>query len=186
MLRAGALEMSSAVRDLDACFSALVSTHRDRALRLAWRLTGGDEAAAEDITQDAFLRAFRALGSFRGESSLETWFYRILVREAHNYRRWRGVREAWRSARSRERAEIVTPPAGDPALRKRIANALERLTRLQRQAFVLVHLEGFTVCETAKILRKAEGTVKSHLARALRALRNELADLEPRFATNRK
>ena len=65
----------------------------------------------------------------------------------------------------------------DPLLRRRIAEALGRLSRGQREAFVLVHLEGFTVRESAKLLGKKEGTVKSHLHRALRTLRSELGDL---------
>jgi RNA polymerase sigma-70 factor (ECF subfamily) len=65
----------------------------------------------------------------------------------------------------------------DPVLRSRIAAALERLSTQQRRAFVLVHLEGFAVKEAATIMGKAEGTVKSHLHRALQALRHELADL---------
>ena len=95
MDEAVALEMSGAEPDLERRFRSLVDSHRDRALRLAWRLVGGDEAAAEDVTQDAFVKAYRGLHRFRGEAALETWFYRILVRQAHSYRRWRAVREIW-------------------------------------------------------------------------------------------
>jgi RNA polymerase sigma-70 factor (ECF subfamily) len=63
-------------------------------------------------------------------------------------------------------------------LGRRIAEALGRLTRRQREAFILVHLEGFTVRESAELLGKPTGTVKSHLHRALRKLRAELADLQ--------
>ncbi len=68
----------------------------------------------------------------------------------------------------------------DPAMRARIARALDGLSRGQREAFVLVHLEGMTIRETAQMTRRAEGTIKSHLHRALRALRGELADLAER------
>jgi RNA polymerase sigma-70 factor (ECF subfamily) len=51
-----------------------VNDHRDRALRIAWRLLGRDAAAAEDVAQEAFVRAYRGLGSFRGEAELATWF----------------------------------------------------------------------------------------------------------------
>ena len=164
--------------DLERRFEAFVASHRERAVRLAWRLVGGDAAAAEDVAQDAFVRAYLALGRFRGAASLSTWFYRILVRQAHSYRRWRAVRELW----GRGREEDPPDPAGaagcDPALRDRIAGALDALTRHQREAFVLVHLEGFTVRETAALTGRSEGTVKSHLHRALRHLRRELADVE--------
>ncbi len=76
-------------------FSTFVAAHRARALRLAWRLTGGDPDAAEDVAQDAFVKAYRNLDQFRGEAKLETWFYRILVRQAANHRRWRAVRDRW-------------------------------------------------------------------------------------------
>jgi RNA polymerase sigma-70 factor (ECF subfamily) len=66
---------------------------------------------------------------------------------------------------------------GDPLLRRRIAEALAQLSRSQREAFVLVHMEGFSVREAATVMGKPEGTVKSHLHRALQALRSQLADL---------
>lgn len=170
------------IEGLEGRFAALVGSHRERALRLAWRLVGGDEAAAEDVTQDAYAKAYQGLTRFRGEASLETWFYRVLVRQAHNYRRWRAVRELWRDPSRNEVPDPVPVTPGDPALRRRIARALDRLSRFQRESFVLVHMEGFTVQETAEILGKPMGTVKSHLHRALRSLRAELADLDPRSA----
>ncbi len=172
----GIAEMRVLPWEREECFSTFVALRRDRARRLAWRLVGGDEAAAEDVTQDAFVKAYQALDSFRGEASLETWFYRILVRQAHNYRRWRAVRTLWQS----EEDPADPTPQGDPGLRRRIAHALDQLSRRQREAFILVHLEGFTVQECADFLGKPSGTVKSHLHRALVKLRAELADLNDR------
>ena len=169
--------------DLEQRFGLLVGSHRERARRLAWRLVGGDAEAAEDITQDAFVKAYQGLHTFRHGARLETWFYRILVRQAHNYRRWRSVRDMWKHGPLDP--ERVTQPSGtdseraDPFVRQRIAEALERLSRSQREAFVLVHLEGFTVRECAELMGKPDGTVKSHLHRALARLRTELADLRP-------
>jgi RNA polymerase sigma-70 factor (ECF subfamily) len=174
---AAALELSTAPVDLEERFSDLVVSHRDQARRLAWRLIGGDEAAAEDVVQDAFVKAYRALSGFREDSSLETWFYRILVNQAHKHRRWRAVRERWSGVWDEQQA-VSSVDAGDPALRGRISQALDKLTRRQREAFVLVHFEGFTVRETGDLLATPEGTVKSHLHRALKALRIELADLQ--------
>ena len=174
-----ALENAAALPDLERRFAALVGTHRERARRLAWRLVGGDAAAAEDVTQEAFVKAYQGLARFRGDASLETWFYRILVRQAYNYRRWRAVREAWRGPDAEAAPDPRPVAPGDPALRRRIGRALAALSRYQRESFVLVHMEGFTVREASDILGKPVGTVKSHLHRALRSLRAELADLGP-------
>ncbi len=176
----GIAEMGALPAEREECFSTFVALRRDRARRLAWRLVGGDEAAAEDVTQDAFVKAYQALDSFRGEASLETWFYRILVRQAHNYRRWRAVRTLWQRESEEEFPDPTSTVQGDPGLRRRIAHALDQLSRRQREAFILVHLEGFTVQECADFLGKPSGTVKSHLHRALVKLRAELADLNDR------
>lgn len=165
------------VDDLEQRFEAFVVSHRERALRLAWRLLGGDDAAAEDVTQDAFVRAYRALDRFREDSRLSTWFYRILVRQAASHRRWRAVRELWRGD-AEDPPDPAAVPEGDPALRRRIADALATLSAGQREAFVLVHLEGLSVRESAALMGRREGTVKSHLHRALRRLRRELADVD--------
>ena len=171
------LELPAAPVGLEERFGDFVASHRDRARRLAWRLIGGDEDAAEDVVQDAFVKAYRALGRFREDSSLETWFYRILVNQAHKHRRWRAIRRRWSAVWDEEQA-VAPLDTGDPALRRRISQALAKLTRRQREAFVLVHFEGFTVRETGRLLGAPEGTVKSHLHRALKALRVELADLQ--------
>ncbi len=159
-------------------FSAFVASHRTRALRLAWRLTGGDPDAAEDVAQDAFVSAYRNLEQFRGDAKLETWFYRILVRQAANYRRWRGVRDRWNGLFRDEIADPAPHAHGDPGLRRRIADALAKLTARQREAFVLVHMEGFSVREAAEMLGRPQGTLKSHLHRALVQLREQLGDLQ--------
>jgi len=155
-----------------------VEAHQDRALRLAARLLG-DERAAEDVAQDAFLRAFRGLGRFRGDSSLATWFYRILLREAARHRRWRALRRRFAAEVEGEVPDPRPGSAPDPALRRRIHAALDGLSRGQREAFVLVHLEGFTVVEAAVLTGRAPGTLKAHLHRALARLRESLRDLRP-------
>lgn len=161
-------------------FGAFVEARRERAVRMAFRLLGGDAAAAEDVAQNAFVRAYRGLGGFRGEASLDTWFFRILVREVQRHRRWQAVRRLFQGDPEAAPEPVDPRPVGDPALRRRIVAALERLTGAQREVFVLVHLEGFTLVEAADLLGKAVGTLKSHLHRALESLRRELSDLRPR------
>lgn len=158
-------------------FIVFVNAQQDRAVRVAWRLSGGDSAAAEDIAQEAFIKAWRGLHGFRSDAKLSTWFYRILVNEARRYRRWRAVRDRWNRMWASDVSEAHTPTLPDPSLQRRIAQALDCLPQGQREVFVLVHLEGFTVEQTARQLGKADGTVKSHLHRALRGLRAQLGDL---------
>ncbi len=170
--------MADVLQSMEAAeFAAFVEARRERAVRLAYRLLAGDADAAEDVAQNAFLRAHRALARFRGESSIDTWFYRILVREVQRQRRWRGLRQLWSGAAEHAPEPEDPRASGDPGLRARIVAALERLSPTQREVFVLVHLEEQSVAETAAVLGKAIGTVKSHLHRALESLRRELADL---------
>jgi RNA polymerase sigma-70 factor (ECF subfamily) len=171
--------------ELERRFADFVAEHRDRAVRLAWRLLGGDDAAAEDVAQEAFARAYRGLAGFRGDARLSTWFYRILVNESRRHGRWRGVRRRFGGEAPADPPDPVVAPLPDPALRARILAALDALPRGQREAFVLVHLEGLSVAEAATATGRATGTLKSHLHRALRALRAELADLGPTDAEAR-
>jgi RNA polymerase sigma-70 factor (ECF subfamily) len=162
---------------LERRFEALVTEHGEHAVGLAWRLLGGEAAAAEDVAQEAFLRAYRGLGSFRDEAQLSSWFYRILVNEVQRHRRWRWIRQRVAGEMPEEPRDPGARVDSDPAMRSRIANALDTLPRGQREAFVLVHLEGMTLREAAEVTGRAVGTMKSHLHRATRALRGELADL---------
>lgn len=161
----------------EEAFREFVDRAAPRAMRVAWRLVGGDSSAADDVVQEAFMAAWKALPGFRGDSTLDTWFFRILVRRAQNYRRWRSLRTLWSDPTERESADPKPVPCGDPLIRRRIVQALDGLTHRQRESFVLVHMDGFTVREAASILGLRPGTVKSHLHRALRHLRIDLEDL---------
>jgi RNA polymerase sigma-70 factor (ECF subfamily) len=168
--------------DLEQRFDAFVNGYRERAVQIAWRLLGGD-AAAEDVAQEAFARAYRGLARFRGDAKLSTWFYRILVNEVRRHQRWRMLRD--RRTRDREPDAVPDPITcgdalrSDLALRRRIGEAIAALPRGQREAFVLVHLEGLSVSEAASATGRAVGTMKSHLHRGLASLRKRLADLAP-------
>lgn len=164
-------------------FAQFVAAHRDRALRMAWRLVGGDAAAAEDVVQEAFTRAHRNLSRFREEAKLSTWFHRILVNEARRHQRWSWVRRRVAGDMPEDPRDPRASHTGDPGLRDRIAAALEKLPRGQREAFVLVHLEDMTLAEAAAASGRAIGTIKSHLHRGTRALRAQLADLDPSLET---
>jgi RNA polymerase sigma-70 factor (ECF subfamily) len=159
-------------------FDALVARQRDRAVRVAFRMLGGDEAGAHDCAQEAFLRAWTHLGDFRDEAALDTWFFRILLRQISNHRRreqvFRGFRDVLRLA----------PPPAPPAQREFMLHApliaaIGELSAGQRAVFVLVYLEDFTIDEAADALGCAGGTARSHLHRALATVRAALARTSP-------
>ena len=160
----------------DETFTQFVAAHGAMARRVAWRLMGGDGAAAEDVVQNAFVKAHAKFESVLQEGAREAWFRQVVVREALNQLRWLGVR---RRVAQLAGFEDRTPPAvvRDSGAVARIEAAVAALSPQQRAIFVLVHLEEQTVAEAAAQLGIAEGTAKSHLHRALTSLRTQLEDL---------
>ena len=159
-------------------FEQFVEENHERAVHLAWRLLGGkDQALAEDIAQNALIKAYKGIGRFRGDAKISTWFYRIVVREVASRRRWRAVRDKWHRVWRHSDPAESQPQESDPALRSHIRKAVDGLPKGQREAFVLVFIEGLTAGEAAAVLGKAEGTIKSHLNRARHALRAQLKDV---------
>jgi RNA polymerase sigma-70 factor (ECF subfamily) len=169
-------------------FMTLVKEERDKAIAIAYHMTS-DREAAKDVVQDAFYKAYKALPRFRGESKLSTWFFRILINQAKNYCRRRWLKNRWQSLHLHESQQNtgLDRPSEDPLpdsfamgaqLRQKIGVTLQRLTANQRAAFGLVHLEGMTVTETAKVLGLSPGTIKSHLHRALKKLRKDLFEFK--------
>lgn len=172
----------------------LVRRHQDKAYAIALTMTDGDREEARDMTQEAFLKAFRKLDSFQGNAAFYTWFYRILVNTCLDGRRRRIRRERrflpWRWGRS-DAAESASsaeepPDTGadsDPLamlsgkqLAAEVKRAVGSLPEKQQTAFQLKVLHGMTIREIAAVMGAAEGTVKSHLFRATRRLRETLKD----------
>ena len=152
-------------------FRVLVDLHRDRAFALALRVVG-DREEAEEAAQDAFVRVWRALPEFRGESSFATWLHRIVVRLAID----RSTSLRSRSRRETVVEELPDAPADagaetDSLLGGRLERMLSRLTEIQRAAVVLYHLEDRPLLEVAAVLALPENTVKTHLSRARAAMR---------------
>ncbi len=158
-----------------SAFRELVVLHQDQAYGLALRITRSS-ADAEEVAQDAFLRAWLALARFRGESSFGTWLYRIVARRAFarlerlRPRRGReggGEEAAARAARAVARAE--SPEAAAQA--RRLERMVSALPAAQRAAVTLYYYEDRSVEQVAAILGMPENTVKTHLSRARAALR---------------
>jgi RNA polymerase sigma-70 factor (ECF subfamily) len=154
-----------------AAFRRLVERHRDRAYGLSRRMLRS-EADAEEVAQDAFVRAWRALPAFRGEARFGTWLHQIVVRLALDRL------ETLRRRRQREpdlEAAVepaVEGPDHDARLRAmRLERMVSKLNHAQRAAVTLYYYEERSVEEVAGILQLPENTVKTHLSRARAALR---------------
>jgi len=165
--------------DVEA-FGVLVGRYQQAALRTAFAV-GGSESEAEDVTQEAFVKAFRALPGFREGAPLRPWLMRIVANEARNRLRSGGRRQRL-TTRAAAMTPLVSGSAEDAALGSVSAShlraALARLSDRDRTVIGLRYFAGLSEAETAQALEVPSGTVKSRLSRALDHLRAALpADL---------
>jgi len=156
--------------DRTALGEVVVAVER-RVYKFAWRLIG-DPTAAEDITQEVLIKIARNLGRYRPGSNLWAWIYRIVVNQVHDYRRGNALRP-----------EILPVAAGyDPELQEqlgRIQEALAILTPKEREAIILLEVEGYTSREAASILGSLAITVRTRAAHARKKLRQHLSRYYP-------
>jgi RNA polymerase sigma-70 factor (ECF subfamily) len=181
-----ALVQQCATGDEVAC-ARLVTDHQRMVYQLALHLLG-DRQEALDLSQEVFLRVFRMLPQFRGQSTLKTWIYRIVVTQASNRQRW------WRRRRRAQQVALEEHVAThgeledargeslpDRVLQQtetagRVWSALNALPFDQRVAIVLREIDGLSYEEIAGSIGVAVGTVKSRLARARLTLRASLRE----------
>jgi RNA polymerase sigma-70 factor (ECF subfamily) len=173
-------------------FEELVELTGRQVYTLAHRLVG-DRHEAEDVAQEAYLRVYRSLRSFRGDSRFETWLHRVVANVAINHMRTRA-----RFGELMDEPETVVripeaPSTDDVAEREEMAGVLAQLPAAQRVAVVLKDVYGFSVSEIAERLDTTEGAVKLRLHRGRRNLKNlihgvresehaEMADRIPEYA----
>jgi RNA polymerase sigma-70 factor (ECF subfamily) len=171
----------------DAACAELMAEHQRMVVQLAMNLLG-DRDEALDLSQEVFLRVFRTIHRFRGQSSLRTWIYRIAVNQARNkHRFWRRRHRADQvsldqhiAAHGEFRSGGNTTPdrvLAQKELASQLQNALDALPFDQRTAIVLREVDGMSYEEIAFSLGVAVGTVKSRLTRARQALRNQLREV---------
>jgi RNA polymerase sigma-70 factor, ECF subfamily len=174
-----------------AAFEELVRHYDHAVLRLALHLTGSD-SDAQDVYQDAFLKAYKSIGNFRFECSFYTWIYRIVTNLCLDQLRKRQVRK--------EDAPVATDSEGEQydvlsqvpdgraganperdlmrrELGGRINRALEKLTPRERMVFELKHYQGLKLRTVGEILNTTEETAKNTLFRATQKLRGALGDM---------
>jgi RNA polymerase sigma-70 factor (ECF subfamily) len=174
-------------------FEELVVRHQDRAYSLALHMCLGDTLEAQDLTQEAFLRAYRNIRNFRGDSAFYTWLFRIVVNTCLDGRRrrlrWESLFPLWRPRAEQHdetdelEAHPDPAPGSDPLamlsskeLSTELRKALEALPPRQRMALQLKVIHGMSLKEIAELMEAAEGTVKSHLFRATHRLQQALKD----------
>jgi len=157
-----------------AAFEALYRSEHRRLYGVIWRIVGGVDARAEELTQEAFIRAWRALPGFRFESAVSTWLHRL------------AVNTALMDLRARRDAEDLESDDGplelQPGQRCQIDNqidlqaAIQQLPKRARAVLVLHDIEGLTHEEIGSALSIAAGSCKAHLHRARQHLRRLLGD----------
>lgn len=170
------LELIQQARQGDgSAIQALYRRYADRVYTVVRRLAG-DDALAEDWAQEAWVRAIRALPSFRGDAQFSTWLHRIAVNSALYGRRSRE-----RKSGREDPLPVGLPASGpgdQPLLRLRLERALDRLPEGMRRVLILHDVEGYTHTEIGIMLGVAPGTCKSQLFKArarMRALLNSAA-----------
>lgn len=164
----------------DRAFGELVRLYRERIFALVLHLSG-NESDADDITQEVFLGAYRAIGQFAGRSQFFTWVYRIAVNRALNSKRDRKRRGETPLDDPRLTKALAADAAGDPAraaeLRQtysRLLHALDRLPAEMRTTVVLVALQGLGHGEVAVIQKCSPGTIAWRIHKARKRLRKAL------------
>jgi RNA polymerase sigma-70 factor, ECF subfamily len=164
-------------RDLDT-YDQLVREHQGIAFRTAYVITGS-AADAEEVVQDAFVKAYRARGRFRSGAPFRPWLLAIVANEARNRRRATGRRARLSLQLAEERPSGGAAPSPEVALlareeRAELLAAVDRLGDEQRAAIACRYFLGLSEAETAAVLGCRPGTVKSRLSRALARLEEEL------------
>lgn len=158
-----------------AAFEMLYRRHRDRVYALVWRLCGGDHGLAEDLLQDAFVRAWQKLDGFRGESRFGTWLHRLAINLALTDRRGRLRRVRWEAPIDDDVERTATGQRDVQAgTRKDLEQAIAALPERARAVLVLHDVEGYRHDEIARMTGMAVGSSKAQLHRARRLLREEL------------
>ena len=160
-------------------FETLIRRHQKTIFNLVYRMLGDYDEAAE-ISQEAFLSAYRAIGNFRGEANFSTWLYRIALNHATTRRKSMNTRQ--QRNLPIENTEPVSDPHPGPAetmekkeIRERVQQALNSLEPDDATVILLRDLQDVPYEEVARVLEIPVGTVKSRLHRARQALKSELA-----------
>lgn len=170
---------------IESAYEDLIERYEQQLYGMVYRLLGNQTDAA-DVVQEVFLKVFRTIHSFREQSSLRTWIYRIAVNEAYNHRRW-FTRHCRCEVPMEDEVASPLAYAADPGRspyeqalnsenRTLIERALARINPIFRTAVVLRDIQNLSYEEIADILQVSLGTVKSRIVRGREALRREITE----------
>lgn len=161
-------------------FRQLVLDHSHAMFRLAWRISG-DQNAADDIVQEALIKAWRKIGDFRMESGFRAWLHRITVNTAMDYLRKQNRVQKHETARPE--LEHLAAGASRPRhdiqidVQEQAGAAMMKLSETERAALMLRHFEGHSIKEISQILDMSSTACKQAIFRAVKKMRIELAPL---------
>jgi len=161
-------------------FRVLVQTHMKQAYDIAFSVLG-DHDDADDVAQEAFVKVHRSFAKFRGDSEFSTWLYRIVSNCALNrlkHRKRKLRREVELAIADNEIASINAGIRNTEDTTVHIERVLHELPTLQRAVVMLRHVNGLSTKQVSKILDCSEGTVKTHLHRGLKQMREKLQFLK--------
>lgn len=158
-------------------FAALVRKYQSQVRSWARRLCNGDESLADDLSQEAFLKAYMALPAFRGDAKFSVWLYRIVFNVAAS--KWRKKKLDWCNIDDQVDLASEHCELQKFAADKDIAQAMMLLSEAQRIAIHLCFDEGFSHGEAASVMGVPLGTLKTHVNRAKAKLKTHLASWEP-------
>lgn len=177
--------VARSLRQDQEAFGQLIDRHAASIVNLAYRMVG-NRAEAEDLAQDTFLSAFKALATFRADSKFSTWLYRIATNKCKDWLRVKRPGQGMQDVAidellDRQVAEDRTPERllSQQQVAKELEQAIQRLPPLYREAFVLKHVEGLSYEEMQEILGVSGDTLKMRVYKGRLQLSRELAELHP-------
>lgn len=166
-------------------FGQLIDRHASAIVNLAYRMVG-NQAEAEDLAQEAFLAAFKALSTFRADAKFSTWLYRIASNKCKDWLRVKRPGQGQYDVDADEQLDLHVSEDRTPEdllaqqqVAKELDQAIQRLPPLYREAFVLKHIEGLSYEEMENILGVGGDTLKMRVYKGRVQLSRELAALDP-------
>jgi len=163
-------------------FEEIIRENQQKIYRVVFSLVR-NEAETDEIVQQTFVQAFKAIKNFRGDASIGTWLTRIAINNARAYFRKRKFLSflydsEGKAAEIRDDKQNTEKSAESEATKEKVKRAIAKLPARQKEVFVLKHIDGLSIAEISKVLGIAEGTVKANIFKAIKNLKKNLEVLD--------